>query len=150
MKIEYTGTLDIDGLDKIKKRHGIEAGGPAQQFLDMEVIRQCEPYVPYDSGNLTRSAWTATRIGSGEVVYPGPYAHYQYYGEVYGPSFPCEIGGEMTFRSRKGIIKKPTGRKLKYNKDVHPLAGSFWFERMKADKGGDILRALKNFLGVKE
>ena len=31
MKLEYTGTLDIDGLDKIKKRHGIEAGGPAQQ-----------------------------------------------------------------------------------------------------------------------
>lgn len=134
---------DLASPEKILERHGLGPMGPVQKAIDAEVIRQCEPYVPFDAGTLSRSANLATKVGSGEVVYDTPYAHYQYYGEVYGPNFLVEVGGEMVWRSPKNGKKSPTGRKLQYNKEVHPQAGSFWFERAMADHKEDVLTAAK-------
>jgi hypothetical protein len=141
--------FEIDDPRRILARRNLETGGAVQKYIDAEVIRQCEPYVPFDEGVLTASASTATDIGSGEVIYNTPYAHYQYYGVVYGPNIPMTIGGELTFRSPSGATKVPTGQKLTYNKEVHPQAGSFWFERMKADHKKDILDGAKKIAGVK-
>ena len=140
--------LDIRPQD-IMESLGVAEYGRVQKFIDAAVISQCEPYVPFDSGTLTRSANLATHVGSGFVVYDTPYAHYQYYGEVYGPNFPVEIGGEMTFRSKSGEKKTPTGRKLQYDTEVHPLAGSHWFDRMCADHKEDILAGAKTAAGEK-
>lgn len=51
----------------------------AQKVIDSEVIRRCEPLVPFKIGNLKRSGITGTKIGSGVVRYTAPYAKYQYY-----------------------------------------------------------------------
>ena len=121
----------------------LEKGGLVQQAIDKLVIDYCLPYCPMDSGVLAKSAYTATQIGSGEVIYPGPYAHYMYYGEIYGPNIPIfdDDSGEPTgFFSPPGKKKNPTGRPLEYNTDLNPLAGSFWFERMKADHLEDIVK----------
>nr|DAG42515.1 MAG TPA: Minor capsid protein [Bacteriophage sp.] len=137
---------DLASPEKILERHGLGPMGPVQKAIDAEVIRQCEPYVPYDTGILAGSASESTDIGSGQVVYgsaSAPYAHYQYYGEVYGPNFLVEVGGEMVWRSLKNGKKSPTGRKLQYDKEVHPQAGSFWFERAMADHKEDVLTAAK-------
>lgn len=75
----------------------------AQIFLDSEVLRLCEPYVPFLTGMLMLSGTLGTDIGSGTVSWIAPYAKAQYY-----------------LKNRK----KKNERK--------PLAGSFWFERMKA------------------
>lgn len=147
--MKVVAKLEMDGVKKILAKRNLELGGAVQKFIDLEVIRQCEPYVPFDTGVLTASASTATDIGSGLVVYDTPYAHYQYYGIVYGPNIPMVIGGEQTFRSPAGAKKVPTGRTLTYNKEVHPLAGSFWFERMKADHTTEILDGAKKIAGVK-
>lgn len=128
----------------------LEKGGLVQQTLDKAVIDYCIPYCPMDTGTLAASAYTATRIGSGEVVYPGPYAHYMYYGEVYGPNIPIfddDSGDPTGFFSPPGKKKSPTGRELQYNTDINPLAGSFWFERMKADHLNDIIREAKDATG---
>ncbi|MBR6407598.1 MAG: hypothetical protein IKS19_03270 [Clostridia bacterium] len=74
----------------------------AQSYLDSEVLRRCEPYVPYLTGRLLSSGYTATAIGSGLVIYSVPYAGRQYY------------GGRDPGTSRFG-----------------PLRGRYWFERMK-------------------
>lgn len=74
----------------------------AQKFLDSEVLKDCEPFVPMVSGNLVRSGQRGTNIGSGEVIYAAPYARAQYYG------FP-----------RKTLEK-------------HPQASMQWFEKAKA------------------
>lgn len=128
-------------------------GGRVQQVIDKTVIDYCIPYAPFDSGALAKSAYGATQIGSGKVVYPGPYAHYQYYGEVYGPNIPVfedDSGTPTRFFSTPGSKKHPTGRKLTYKKDVNPLAGSFWVERMKADRMQDILREAERAMAGKE
>ena len=124
------------------RRFNLESGGKVQQAIDKAVIDKCLPYVPMDSGTLAKSAYGATEIGSGKVIYPGPYAHYQYYGEVYGPNIPVfedDSGTPTRFFSPPGRKKHPTGRELQYKTDVNPLAGSFWFERMKADRLQEII-----------
>lgn len=51
----------------------------AQEFVDSEVLRRCDPFVPKDTGELIRSGIRETRLGSGRVVYRTPYARRWYY-----------------------------------------------------------------------
>lgn len=50
----------------------------AQKWLDNEVIKDCNPYVPFRTGNLATSAIRHTVIGSGMIVYKTPYAKVVY------------------------------------------------------------------------
>lgn len=134
------------------ERLNLQSGGLVQQTIDKSVIDWSLQYCPMETGTLAKSAYTATQIGSGQVVYPGPYAHYLYYGEVYGPNIPIfdDDSGEPTgFFSPPGQKKHPTGRELHYNTDLNPLAGPFWFERMKADHLDDIVKEAKSVAGSK-
>lgn len=58
------------------KPHNIEK---AQKYIDSEVLRRCDPYVPKDTGELIRSGIRETRLGSGKVKYRTPYARRWYY-----------------------------------------------------------------------
>lgn len=93
----------------------------AQKFVDSEVLRLSDPYIPIQSGVLKKSGILGTTIGSGEVVWNAPYAKYLYYGKV------------MVGRAPKVL----TARNLTYR--GAPMRGAFWFERMKKDKGKQIL-----------
>ena len=141
--------LDLD-TEKLLTRLNLESGGLVQKVIDTAVIRYDMQYVPWDTGTLARSAYSATAIGYGEVVYPGPYAHYMYYGEVYGPNIPIfddDTGDPTAWFSPPGMEKHPTGRQLEYSQDPNPLAGSYWFERMKADHLQDIVDEARRAVG---
>ena len=71
-------TIDFN-IDKILKNHNLDKGGKAQKFIDSEVLRLSEPYVPKDSNELIRSGIRNTKIGGGEVVWKAPYARRHYY-----------------------------------------------------------------------
>lgn len=146
--IEFKATIRHLNLDtqKLLEKFNLESGGQVQRVIDAAVIRYDMPYVPWDTGTLARSPYSVTDIGSGEVIYPGPYAHYQYYGEIYGPNIPVfeDNTGEPTrYFSPKGREKHPTGRPLQYSPEPNSLAGSYWFERMKADHLDDIVDEAK-------
>ena len=146
VKKEY---LDLD-TQKLLTKLNLESDGLVQKVIDEAVIRYSMPYVPWETGTLAKSAYTATDIGSGMVIYPGPYAHYMYYGEVYGPNIPVfeDDSGEPTrWFSPPGRKKHPTGRQLQYATDINPMAGSYWFERMKADHLNDIIEEAKANVG---
>lgn len=115
----------------ILKRHGLEPGGLVQRYIDSEVLRLCEPYVPMQSGSLIRSGLTGTRLGSGEVEYKSPYARYLYYGKL--------MVGRQTRRAwaKKNETKVVTDKELTYH--GAPKRGKLWFERMKADHKKEIL-----------
>ena len=120
--------------------YGLEKGGRVQRAIDDAVIRECTPYVPASPDRtLEFSARVSTEIGSGEVIWNTPYAHYQYMGIVYGPNFQVMIKGALEWRSYAGRPKHPTDRELTYDTSQNPLAGPRWFERMKADRLNDIL-----------
>lgn len=141
-------TADVKSKDDLLKRFHLEPGGNVQAVIDKCVIDYDLQYCPWKTGTMAKGAYTATEIGSGQVVYPGPYARYQYYGEIYGPNIPVYDSNASTiptrYFSRPNEKKHPTGRPLQYNKDPNPLAGSFWFERMKADHKQDILKEAMN------
>lgn len=146
MKTKYL----LPSQEILLERMNLEAGGKVQMAVDAAVIKFCMPYVPMDTGTLMKSPYSVTKIGQGEVIYPGPYAHYMYYGEVYGPNIPIERDAEgNVMRWVSPPEKHPTGRQLQYDTSKNPLAGSFWFERMKADRLNDIIEEAKKYVNGK-
>lgn len=90
----------------------------AQKFVDSEVLRLCEPYIPLLTGTLIKSGILGTDVGSGEVAWIAPYAKAQYYkGRAPGTS------------------------------NFGPLRGRFWYERMKEVKGKQIIDGAKKLVG---
>jgi len=144
--MSFTAKFTWHGSDLLRLC-GLEEGGRVQQAIDKAIIDYDLQYVPWKTGVLGQSAYSATEIGSGKIVYPGPYAHYQYYGEVYGPNIPVledSSGIPTRYFSKPGMPKHPTGRALTYDTSVNALAGSRWFERMVADHREDIIEEARN------
>ena len=110
----------------------------AQKFVDSECIRRMDKYTPMLSGMLVKSATLGTKIGEGEIHQIAPYAKYQYYGKLMVSS---KTGSAWS----KGEKKVPTGKDLNYTKAMHPLAGPFWFERMKRDHLATILKGAQEY-----
>lgn len=113
----------------------------AQKFVDSECILLMVPYTPALNKILYKSADLGTKIGSGHIIYQSPYARYQYYGKLMVSS----ITGSAW--ARHGESKVLTDTKLTYTTFRHPLAGSYWFERMKADKLPQIMRGAAKHAG---
>ena len=144
--------LEWKGNGDLLKKANLEKGGLVQQAIDKAVIDWNMQYCPMKTETLAKSPYSVTEIGSGKVVYPGPYARYLYYGEIMGPNIPVfeDDSGEPTrFFSPPGQKKHLTGRQLEFSTDLNPLAGAFWFERMKADHMDDILKEVKSVAGIK-
>lgn len=75
----------------------------AQKWLDNEVLKDCEPFVPMRTGNLMNSGISGTTLGKGEVIYSAPYANRMYYGTSFN-----------------------------FSKEKHPQACAQWFEKAKS------------------
>ena len=72
----FEAKIDLSVLDH--RLQIIKPGGEVQVFLDTEIIKHCDPYVPMDTGVLKLSAWLASDIGSGQIIYDTPYAEKVY------------------------------------------------------------------------
>lgn len=106
--------LDGDlGLSRLQK-----AGSKAQMWLDNEVIKDSEKYVPFKTGTLSKSAITGSNIGSGIIVYNTPYARYLYYGDGFN-----------------------------FSKTKHPQSQSRWFEVSKSVNLNKWLNGVKKIGG---
>jgi hypothetical protein len=139
--MDYTGTINVKiHWNPHFAKNMVQRAYRIQCVIDSDVIKFMTPYIPYQSGFLATKALTIpTVIGTGEIRQLGPYAHYQYIGEIYGPNVPVKENGEIV-GWWSPPSKAPTGRPLTYDTTKNPLAGSHWFERMKADRADDILK----------
>jgi len=115
--------VNID-TNKIMNRFGLGKSKQAQEFMASELARLCDPYVPFQTGTLKNSV----RVEPDKIIYPGPYAHYQYYGEV------------MAGRGQKHY----TGKSISYH-DA-PMRGKEWEKRMLADRKGELVDKIDKFL----
>ncbi len=81
-----------------------------------------EPYVPANTGSMYEGA----QITAEGVTYPGPYAHYQYEGIVYGPNLPgWESYDTPGWRGPSGNgSKHPTGREM--GSEGHAVLKPVW------------------------
>lgn len=89
-----------------------------QEYVDAQVLRLSEPYIPKDTGILKNSGILNTQIGSGEVKYRTPYARRWYY-------MPAK------FAQGSGSGINATGR------------GNYWFHRMVREHRQHILEGAK-------
>lgn len=112
-----------------------------QKFVDSECIRLMVPYTPARNNILYKSPTLGTKIGSGKIYYVSPYARYQYYGKLMVSSV---TGSAYASHGEKKVL---TGKDLHYDTTRHPQSTSFWFERMKAEKGETILRGAARLAG---
>lgn len=95
----------INSAEEILRSRDIQKGGRVQKFIDSEVLRHVDKYVPMRSGFLKNCAKLASVIGSGIIRYTAPYAKSNYY-------------------SNRGFGTQGTAQ--------NGLRGRLWFERMKA------------------
>ncbi len=126
-----------DNTQLIKER-GIAPYGRTQRFIDQESIRLMDKYTPRISGALIKTSTQGTKIGSGEIVQNAPNARYDYYGKLMVSS----VTGSAY--ARKGESKVLTEKNLEYTTSANPMAGPFWFERMKADHKEKILKGAQH------
>lgn len=115
-------TLTVAPQDVMLSRRNLQKGGKVQKYIDSEVLRCCDSYVPFRTGKLKQSGITATVVGSGSVHYNTPYARKNYY-------------------ENKGLGKQGTAKGGK--------RGRLWFERMKPDHVPGILKGVKRIAGAK-
>lgn len=79
--MRITARLYLPTVEEMIKNCGLNKGGRIQQHIDQFVLEKSEPYIPKgDSGGLILSGSNATRIGSGQVIWDAPHAHYQHEG----------------------------------------------------------------------
>jgi hypothetical protein len=111
----------------------------AEQTVAVQVEKDTAPFVPMLTGSLTQR----TRVDGNQIVYPGPYARFLYYGKV---MVDPETGSTY---APKGGVKVVTDRDLVFNQTAHPQAQSHWFEASKAQNLEKWLRvadkAVKHF-----
>ena len=112
--------VQINGIDAMGKAVA-ESCSRAEHILAVQVEKDTAPFVPMLTGSLR----ARTRVTGNEIIYPGPYARYLYYGKLYVDPLT-----KSSF-ARKGATKVPAVPE----KDLifhRPGTCSHWFEASKA------------------
>lgn len=110
-------SVDVSGMDEVKRQLA-RACGRAESVLAQQVMKDTTPFVPALTGSLTQR----TRVVGNEVIYPGKYARFLYYGKVMVyPATAPKCGHKVT-----------TDRNLVFNTTMHPQAQAHWFDASKA------------------
>lgn len=128
--------------ETILKARGLGSSNAATKLLAETVARLSDPYVPMSPGSGAHMKEGYTIAGDGSsITYRGPYAHFQYVGEV---MVGVKTGNPY---AKSGEPKRGTGRALSYH--GAPMRGKEWDKRMMADRGDEVTRAVADFVGGK-
>lgn len=118
-----TVKVNLDSVNSILAKRGLEPGGKAQRFMTSEIYRLSMPYTPFDNNVLS----TNVTIDANSITYNSLYARYQYYGKVMA-----------------GNPRKVTDKDIKYQGS--PMRGAKWTERMIIDRSEDIVKEVEDFI----
>ena len=142
MRVIIKAKFVLNDTAHLLTKFGMQKSGRVQAAIDNAALRYSEMYMPLDSGSLIARTYEATVVGSGKIVFPGPYAHYLYHGEVYGPNIPIFDDGSgipTRYFSPRGKKKFPTGIALNIKIDKNPNATSHWWDVAKANHLKEII-----------
>lgn len=116
----------------------------AQKLLNMQVVADSAPFVPFRQGALRNSVRYPDGVYGGIVEYDTPYAHYLYKGVVYGPNIPLKDAEGNIIGWTSPPNKSPTQRRIKYHE---PGTTSEWFEEAKRRHKDDWLDLVRKTVG---
>ena len=134
---KFSVNFDISQIESLLAAN-FGAGSDAQYTWSRIVFDGSVPYMPMVTGTLIKlsQAHSESVMDQGELVYPGPYAHYLWEGVLYvDPEYGVGAfyNEDFGFWSRPGVTKVETDTPLKFNQEANPNAGPRWVERAAAD-----------------
>lgn len=109
--------IELNSLDEITKRLGIDPTGKVQSFLTNTCRIHMDKYVPMDTGALRENV----NETSDSITYESPYASYQYYGERADGSH-------------------------KVSNYTTPGTGSYWDKRMVSAEIDDVISEVQDYI----
>ena len=124
--LKFTVHTDLSGIGPMLRN----ASNKAQHAVAIQAQKDTSPYVPALTGSLDQR----TRVDENQIIYPGPYARYLYYGKL---MVDPTTGSSY---APKGATKVLTDKKLVFNKTMHSEAQAYWFEASKAENMDKWLR----------
>lgn len=143
-----TATLEMKAVNEIIRAKGLDKAGDVQQFHTANVLRRIKRYMPFVTGATYKITAIQTVISKPEIVTDVPYGKYLFYGKVMiDPKI--NAAGFMTqegWRSRKGSVKVPTTRNLKYNRTKNPQAGPRWDRTLSAAEGKAMAEDIQRYI----
>lgn len=127
MKIRVT----MPRVNKLIQDLGLDRDGDVQMQLTKIICDRMTRYMPASPGTQVLAMMLKYVKSPTEIEVKGPYAHYQYEGEVWGPNIPIiENGIVVGWWSPPNKPKHPTGRKIEYDTTFNHDAGPHWDERL--------------------
>ena len=117
--LKFTVHSDLSGIGPMLRN----ASDKAQHAVAIQAQKDTSPYVPALTGSLDQR----TRVDENQIIYPGPYARYLYYGKL---MVDPATGSSY---APKGTTKVLTDKNLVFNKAMHSQAQDHWFEASKAE-----------------
>lgn len=127
--LKFTVHSDFSGIGETLRN----ASEKAKHTVAVQAQKDTSPYVPALTGSLDRR----TRVNENQIIYPGPYARYLYYGKL---MVDPATGSSY---AQKGAIKVLTDKNLVFNKAMHSQAQDHWFEASKAENMNKWLRVAR-------
>ena len=124
--LKFTVHTDLSGIGPMLRN----ASNKAQHAVAIQAQKDTSPYVPALTGSLDQR----TRVDENQIIYPGPYARYLYYGKL---MVDPATGSSY---APKGATKVLTDKNLVFNKAMHSQAQDHWFEASKAENMNKWLR----------
>lgn len=124
--LKFTVHTDLSGIGPMLRN----ASNKAQHAVAIQAQKDTSPYVPALTGSLDQR----TRVDENQIIYPGPYARYLYYGKL---MIDPATGSSY---APKGATKVLTDKNLVFNKAMHSQAQDHWFEASKAENMDKWLR----------
>lgn len=124
--LKFTVRSDLSGIGPMLRN----ASNKAQHAVAIQAQKDTSPYVPALTGSLDQR----TRVDENQIIYPGPYARYLYYGKL---MVDPATGSSY---AQKGSTKVLTDKDLVFNRAMHSQAQAHWFEASKAENMDKWLR----------
>lgn len=140
--------VDMAPVQKVMDGLGVTARGDVQKFHTANVRRRIQKYMPYRTGATIKLMIVQSPADEPFIHVDAPYARMLYYGKV---MVDPETGaaGFLTkngWRSRKGVKKVESSRKIKYDQTKNPKAGPFWDRRLIAEEGAAMQQDLQAYV----
>lgn len=126
-------SVHTDGMDAVRTTVA-KACTRAEHVLAEQMEKDTQPFVPFRTGSLNER----TRVVGNNIIYPGPYARYLYYGKVMvdengnGPMKFVDKHGNLQIKFPKGSKLHASDRNLVFYHEHHPQAQAHWCEASKA------------------
>lgn len=109
----------------------------AQKKLNMQIVIDCDPFIPSQQGQLRGSVGYPEGLYGREIAYDAPHAHFQYEGELY-------LAANGSSWAKKDEQKFPAGTPLEYHA---PGTTDHWFDVAKEQNMNQWIDLVKRTAG---